>query len=359
MSAAHALLKILKIDIEVLKGDCSQKQYSFEKGQVSVGRGPENDIVFALDSKMSRQHILFKITDKGVSVLNLSQKNSIALDGEIILEKEIFSGSTVRLGESELRIRFEKPQQSMVNNLVGGLAASIPANNQTLQRSPVTAGQGTVNSLSQQGVAKPAIQSQTFNQVPGAASTATFRPAMPNGKNNRTVFYIVIGVLLLGAYFFFQDSAKKKRKLQLRDSASIESSIRDSEDVIEKTQKDLEKNGYDTTQYKLAQEQYLRGFRDYRLGQYARAIEEFQAALSFFPTHELARKYRLLAIRKFDEQVQYNMIQGKRYYGLQNYRLCMSYYSNVIKMKKEERDPIRREALQYYRECEINRREKF
>lgn len=196
-----------------------------------------------------------------------------------------------------------------------------------------------------------------FNNTPGAFA----RPArMPSqGGDSRLRLYIVIGLVLAGAAWLSQSQIAKRKELKLRDTVSTEIAINESQNEYEKTLKDLERRGQDTIQYKLAQEQYLRGFRDYRQGQYMRAMEEFQAALSFFPNHDLSRKYYTLAKRRFDEQVQQNMIQGKRYYGISNYRLCMGYYSNVIKMKKDDRDPIRREAKQYYDECELKMRGKF
>lgn len=354
MSAAPSLLKAMKISIEIVGGPSSGTTLAFDKAHLTIGRGPENDIIIAQDTKISRQHAEFVVTLQQVILKNLSQKNQISVDGELTQEKTLRPGAVIRLGESELRIQFEPPVKenkpvphvtSTVTKSVAPVAGAIPAQPATWQRSHE--------------------MMHTQSETPGFVSSSV-RPAEmsyqvrpTSNDSSRTKFYIIVVVVLLAGYWLFQDQKQKRKEVKLRDSVTTELAITNSQNEIEKTQKEIDRKGFDTTQYKLAQEQYLRGFRDYRQGQFVRAMEAFQAALSFFPTHELSRKYYILAKRKFDEQVQFNMIQGKRYYGLQNYRLCMSHYSNVIKMKKDERDPVRREALQYYRECELNMREKF
>lgn len=377
MSAAPQLLKVLKLSIEVVRGPSQGEKFSFEKSTITAGRGPENDIVFAQDVKVSRQHIEFRVTPTGVTVRNLSQKNAIAVDGEVAVEKALRPGASVRLGETEVRVNFEKPPEQRpalaaiptVTAKAGApavVATSTPAapGNQF----PAAPGGSPLTPSAAPGAQPPSSWSAQQGGVqPGARNVGqssgvnySYSGSNSSSSSSRVRFYVIVGVFVLGAaYFFTQQNIKKKTEIKLRDTVSTEIAINDSEKEYEKIAKEIERKGQDTIQYRLAQEQYLRGFRDYRQGQYVRAMEEFQAALSFYPGHDLARKYYTLAKRKFDEQVQFNMIQGKRYYGVNNYRLCMGYYSNVIKMKKDERDPIRREALQYYNECEIKMRGKY
>ena len=94
--------------------------------------------------------------------------------------------------------------------------------------------------------------------------------------------WIVVGVVVAFGAYLANDKINKRKSIKLRDSVATETAINDSQTEYDKATKEIEKRGEDTIQYKLAQEQYLKGFRDYRQGQYARAMEEFQAALSFF-----------------------------------------------------------------------------
>ena len=346
MSAAPVLLKLLKISMDVSLGPNQGEKYTFEKPSITIGRGPENDLVFAQDVKVSRQHLQLIVTHDQVWVKNLSARNVLAVDGEICTEKSLRPGAILRFGDTELKINFDQ---------VGGPIQAAPPLGAELalvgKKVPGAPMAGLPMNPPAGGLAHP--------PPPPIRPAPAYRPSASSGGSSRVKFYVIIGVVAVIGYFLMQDQIKKRNQIKLRDSVSTELSINQSQSEFDKVSKDIETKGQDTIQYRLAQEQYLRGFRDYRQGQYIRSLEEFQAALSFYPNHELARKYYTLSKRKFDEQIQFNMIQGKRYYGVENFRLCMGYYSTVIKMKKDERDPLRREALQYYNECEIKLRGKY
>jgi len=366
---AAPLLKVLKINLEISKGVNSGQSHTFEKASITMGRGPENDLIFAQDSKISRQHLELVVSMNQVVVRNLSQKNPISVDGEVVSEKAVRPGSVVRFGDSEFKIKFDTPLES--KPLLAPVPMSPPkSDSQTssMPPAPTMVPTANANSFLQPKASNVGAPSASVPGAPGNWSAPTsanaaqttppvYRPS--SGGNSKIMIYVIVALVLGGAYWFSQESAKRRSEVKLRDSVTTEAAISESQNEYEKQLQEIEKKGHDTIQFRLAQEQYLRGFRDYRQGQFMRAMEAFQAALSFYPAHELARKYYTLSKRKFDEQVQFNMIQGKRYYGVKNYRLCMGFYSNVIKMKKDERDPIRREALQYYHECEIKMRGKF
>lgn len=394
MTAAPRLAKVLKITVEVARGPSQGEKHVFEKELIKIGRGPENDLVFSQDVKVSRHHIEVLVTSSQVTVRNLSAKNLLAVDGEIVNEKSLRPGSSIRIGETELKVTWEKPaaESKPALSMVPASPSPAPSGrapvalNDMVRQPPM----GTATAIRPTGQAypvspgayppagragppgapagQPPVAPWPSGPVPGSAAGSGAppgvydfpTPASPAGQGSSKTMIIVIAAVVLGAaYFMNEQQVKKKSEVKLRDSVTTELNITQATSEFKKTLEDIEKKGKDTIQYRLAQEQYLRGFRDYRQGQYMRAMEGFQAALSFFPNHELARKYYTLAKRKFDEQIQFNMIQGKRYYGVNNFRLCMGFYSNVIKMKKDERDPIRREALQYYRECELKLQGKY
>ena len=345
MSAAPVLLKLLKVSLDVSQGPNQGEKFSFEKPSITIGRGPENDLVFAQDVKVSRQHLQMIVTHDQVIIKNLSARNPLAVDGEICTEKVLRAGAILRFGDTELKVNFDQivPAHTVATVATSELTLVGAA------KKPMASLQGLPATPPAVGFPPPA---------PPQAPRPAYRPPASSG-GSRIKLYVAVAVIGAIAYFFMQDQIKKRNQIKLRDSVSTELAINQSQTEFDKVIKDIEKKGQDTIQYRLAQEQYLRGFRDYRQGQYSRALEEFQAALSFYPNHELSRKYYTLSKRKFDEQIQFNMIQGKRYYGVENFRLCMGYYSTVIKMKKDERDPLRREALQYYNECEIKLRGKY
>ena len=64
--------------------------------------------------------------------------------------------------------------------------------------------------------------------------------------------------------------------MNLRSQEEIIKDIERSETAVKELEKKQEDSGKGTVQYKMAQEQYIKGFRDYRLGQYARAMQSFR-----------------------------------------------------------------------------------
>lgn len=147
----------------------------------------------------------------------------------------------------------------------------------------------------------------------------------------------------------------KKEQERIRSSDEVMADLAQSESAIRDLQTQIEKKGTDTPQFQSAEQHYLKGFRDYQQGQYGRAMQSFQAALSFYPSHELARKYLVLARRKFDELARFHLTQGRRYRGKNNFRLCSASYAQVLIMVKDSSDPIYKEAKQYYDECELRK----
>jgi tetratricopeptide (TPR) repeat protein len=117
----------------------------------------------------------------------------------------------------------------------------------------------------------------------------------------------------------------------------------------------VKKEKYDTVQYRRAQENFIRGFRDFQQGQYARSREAFQVVLNLDPENELAKRYYHLAQIKFDEMVKFSMIQGNRYREKKNWRMCQSSYTLVLTMLQNRKDdPTFKEAKQFFEECKLN-----
>jgi tetratricopeptide (TPR) repeat protein len=163
-------------------------------------------------------------------------------------------------------------------------------------------------SVSQPYSPPPPSAKQTFQSPPGATRRGV-------QGNSRLQFYaIILGVGLLGYWIFSSNGNEKKKEVHLRTEGDVARAIEDSAKAVQELKKQQETTGQDSLQYLSAQEHYIKGFRDYRQGQYARSMQSFQAALSFYPNHELARKYLLQAQRKFEAQIDFNMSQGRKYY---------------------------------------------
>ncbi|MEZ0392379.1 MAG: FHA domain-containing protein [Pseudobdellovibrionaceae bacterium] len=340
MTAAPVLARTLKYKLTVVAGGNAGQSLQFEKPVVTIGRGPENDLVFANDPKISRTHAEIRMQLGQIIIRNTSDRNFILVNGEKVVEKTIIQSATLQLGDTLLEI---KPIEE---------APQLPPP----QMAPVS----------------PVLQKQNVQLVPTQAQAVTYsaptpvasqvrRPRPSNSvssanKDNRLRFYGIIAVVGLIAYFLLSgDNGSNRKEVQLRTEGDVARAMSDSAAAVQELRRQKETKGQDSLQYKAAQEHYIKGFRDYRQGQYARAKQSFQAALSFYPAHELARKYYLQAERKLEAQIDFHMSQGRKYYQKQNYKMCQSSFASVMIMVKDPAKLKYREAKQLYEECSLRR----
>jgi tetratricopeptide (TPR) repeat protein len=110
----------------------------------------------------------------------------------------------------------------------------------------------------------------------------------------------------------------------------------------------------DTLQAQRAQENFIKGFRDFRQGNYARAREHFQVVLTLDPEHQEARRYLTLSKFKFDELIKRQLQQGRIYFENKNYRLCRaSFESALIMLHQNQNDPSYKDAKKFFEACDL------
>ncbi|NUN04442.1 MAG: FHA domain-containing protein [Bdellovibrio sp.] len=373
MGAAPQIKDALKLAIEVTKGPHAGLKMSFNKAAISLGRGPENDVVLSNDPRASRHHAEIKM--RGASefvIVNLSAKNFILLNGQSVQTELLSDDSVIQIGDTEIRVKIETPVVAPAKP-----APAFPLQQHQSQPSPVAPNHRPMtaqNPLPQQ----PVIQQQApLPQMPNSALPPTMQqPGMPAYQapqfkavpspglsplqNPKVRFYGIIAILVLvGGYLMTASKPVVKDPNAIRTSAM---SMQDVANAEKRSQEllTLKREKYDSVQYRRAQENFIKGFRDYQQGQYARAREAFQVVLNLDPDNELAKRYYHLSKIKFDELVKFNMIQGNRYREKKNWRMCQSNYTNVMTMLQYRKDdPSFKEAKQFYEECTLNLEGRF
>lgn len=380
MGAAPNVKDALSFEVEVTKGPHIGLRLNFSKGSATIGRGPENDIVLSSDPRVSRQHAEIKQRGSEFVVVNLSSKNFILVNGEAVQSEVLKKGTVIQIGETEMRFICEGAEEPQLAAVPSSVPAATPGLKPNSPFVPVTPApnpaaaprpQAGVPAFQQPGMAPsvppmgmpPSMPSQGMGygggfQAPPSAGPA---PAMRGGggsilQNPKARFYGIIAIVAVVGYFIFSPSKGNKAK----DPNAIRTSsisLQDMAEADKRTQElaSLKKDKYDSVQYRRAQENFIRGFRDFQQGQYARSREAFQVVLNLDPDNELAKRYYHLAKIKFDELVKFNMIQGNRYREKKNWRMCQSNYSNVMTMLQNRKDdPTFKEAKQFYEECSLN-----
>jgi pSer/pThr/pTyr-binding forkhead associated (FHA) protein len=346
---------------------------------LSIGRGEENRIQLPKDPKVSRFHAELRFMNSEWWIFNISQKNSLQVNSESIRQKALKDGDLVKLGDTSFVFHSSDLSQT-------GLTAPVfeSSDPNPRIRSSHTQSQSGLAAPSSAGMDKTQVVSSPPSPIsspfpsgatPSSPSFAKSRESPPSSSfqarsqreppldwvsnpssqegGNRLRFYGILAVVGgIVAYIFMGEEARKSAD-PVRTSEDIVADLVESEELIKKMQQEIQKRGEDSESFRLAEQHYLKGFRDYQQAQFSRAMQSFQAALSFHPQHELARKYLVLARRKFDEMVRFQMNRGQRYRAKNNHRLCMAAFSQVMIMVKDAQDPVYREAKQFYDECSL------
>ncbi len=101
-----------------------------------------------------------------------------------------------------------------------------------------------------------------------------------------------------------------------------------------------------------AQSQYVKGFRDFKKGQYERGALHFQRCLAFEPNNKLCNRYLLLSKKKIQELIQFNVTLGRKYKDQKQYKACGSAFRNVAFLIKNKNDKIYQEAIANEKICQ-------
>lgn len=312
MRALNPIIPAAEFTLLVVNGPDKGTMYKLMGTEVTIGRGNDNDIVLAQDPKCSRKHATIRLTSEGYVVEDVSGKNKVWVNGREVSSSPLHPSTVFMIGTTELRF-----------DIVG---LKSPTN---LQVAP--------------------------DYIPDIRS----EPSRPKRKkssplNGRILLYGGVAAVL---YFLLSPSSKKAEESVLRTEQQVEAEI----EIAKKLQEEAEKKkmGKNNLPFEEAQGSYVRGFRDYKKGQFGSAMESFQACLSLYPEHVLCNRYLRLSQRRFNELVQYHMILGRKYREQNQYSACAAAFRNVMMMVRDTNSTAYKEAKANFDACRSYVEERF
>ncbi len=336
MSAARKLNPVSSVCSEIifLNGIQRGKKYEIAKEEVVIGRSRDCDVIISEDKKCSRQHAVIKNKNSEFFISNLSENKPLVVNGKSVTSINLKNGDKIVCGSTQ--IVFNQNE-----SVVGKSSYSIVDLSHEVQNH--------YKNQSEQ------VQIENYpNKPPSSVKKKKKVRKMKNStpSSGRVRFYVILGVV--GFIFWIilnSDNQEKKTQLELRTTEQIAEEQEQSKKIQKDYINSIREKGKLDHNFIEAQTHYLTGFRDYQKGQYSRAIQSFQAALAIYPNHQLAYRYLTLSKKRFDEMVQFNMIQGRRYRQKNYYRRCMSSFENVMTMLRDPREATYKEAQQLFNEC--------
>jgi pSer/pThr/pTyr-binding forkhead associated (FHA) protein len=306
----------------ILSGSERGTSYRLIAGRVSIGRGSENDISIKDDPKISRNHAVIQVTPHGIEISDVSDRNKVVVNGEEVTSRVLIPGALIQLGDTKFQLK-QLPSSAATKELAAQNTQSMDLYDRM--------------------------------DAPARRPSGSRRPRQKKSNS----FYFIVAIIALVFIWLLTSNTKKTVSPNLRTQQDVELTIQGNNKLIESLQAERDRQGLGNRQYEEAQPNFVKGFRDYRKGQYDRAIESLQACLSLYPEHPQCQRYLKLAQKKFSELIQYHMVLGNKYRAQNQFSACMSAYRNAMVMIKNTTDKTYLEAKSGHEACELLSGERY
>lgn len=405
------------MSVKVAGGPHSGEVFPIPKAIFTVGRGPDNDIILINDPQLSRQHIRVTIGSEGVLIECLNSRNPILFKQEYHKMVTLKGPEDIVIGQSTLRFQWEgefkekteiagsktiadynsentqfegKGNAPSNQNEVSSFYTDEEQKNPSLNSGGVKTIQGSKTREKQLDFRQAEFMPAVINpspKLPTSKGQVSSPPAPYNSSNNRTetlskdrsvasaakgqrlkkksspslIFPVIVLLIVVGPLIYL-NMDKQKKPTRLKDIEQIRTDLtRNSETPQDYAKaRNLNEEGKMDRQHESAQSYYVKGFRDYRQGQYTRAISSFQATLSFDPNHVLARRYLSQSLKKESQMIQFSYDQARRYREKNNFRLCISSAQIVIRSPSlQPTDKLLVDSKKLLSECELLSKGRF
>lgn len=330
MNAAAVIPRTgFKFTISVRSGPDAGAVYQLLPPRVAIGRDPSSNNVVVNDPKVSRNAAIIEFSPQDISILDVSGRGNLSVNGQIGERLSIKGGDLIRLGNSELAFVVE--------------ALVIPDPQMPALISPQhNGGMG--------GAANPGLSARRSSS------------SKSKGKaGNRGPFYLIVGLVLGGLiYIGMSDTAAKKLDKGLRTTSEIEKEISETDArVADAAKKRSFRTEEEKTRFEEAQKHYLEGFRDYQKGNYSRAMRSFETARAIDPEHALARRYYRQAEKQRDETVTQLLLEGRRYREKNMYSRCSAAIEKALVLMVNKDDLKYKQADTMKKECDLLQDRRF
>lgn len=276
-----------------LTGNNKGIAYFINSSRVVLGRSETADIRI-LDLKSSREHAEIILVGENYIVTDLGSQNGIVVNDLKITQHVLKNGDKIIVGKTVFkfsRLEVKEDDQQVKNN-------------------------------------KEELSDVSENE-----------PEEEQPKNKRLI--LILSIVLLGAFIIlgFEDTEPVLQKKQVEQTSPGTSDV---DGVFAEQYKKKSKQNRENSE-KLSY--YLkRGLREFREGNYFRAITEFQSAKQWSPSDPLTNFYLRRTKEALNEKIQTFLIKAKRDVKALNYNSAISSYCAVVRLLHENTSS---ESLKY------------
>ncbi len=276
------------------KGIC----YYLRGKRVVIGRGETADIQI-LDTKSSREHAEIKQVGQDYTLTDLGSHNGVIINDLKVTQHKMIDNDRIIIGQTVYKY-----------NIIEVEHAVIVAEDEDEYEDD---------------------EEEVEEKKP--EKSADDKKAASKKK-------LIYGLVAIALLFVFLDDGDKKKIVKKKETVNraidgdLTSSINKKKRIEDREEKE-----------KI--EAYIhRGQREFREGNFFRAIEEFEKALIIFPNHGYASALKRRAKQRLDERIKSNMIRARRDVEALKYQSAVINYCAVIRLLKDygDEDPRYKDA---------------
>ena len=286
--------------IEITKGHDKGSVYKINGADITIGRDPSNDIVLS-DKKITLYHAKLVYTGQSYIVEIVDQDARVSVNGRLVSRQQLSSGDIVSLnGVYEFKFIIIKETQD-----------------------------------------KPPSFVPSDIEIPTAKK-----------KSPKLKIMIIASVVLLGALYLMPEDNTGSQVKKKNETAEVKDDDKsDFEKLITSDieYKDKVPEGMEAL-FEKADNMYKRGRREFDLENYVRALEYFKRALSFYPSHGLARRYAKLSMDMIYNNAKQQLVLGKKLMSQFKYEEALRNFLSVLELLKD------REKTKVYKEADKMRK---
>ncbi len=260
--------------------------------RVILGRGDLVDIQI-LDSKISREHAEFFLNNDRYVLTDISNQNGIIVNDTKERQKVLEDGFKIVVGQTVLKYNYFFVKESSAKKSKVFSKEVAPTSERTETHDF-------------------AKRSEDVGQKP---------------KKN----LLIIGIIILGAFYFLtaSDDGGSSNQKSSDSSSNMNTEIDDS------LMANRSKSSRDDFETKIKVESLIhRGRREYREGNYFRAMEEFRLALTLDPGNGVASFYNSKSKQRLDEDVSRSFLRAKQEKESKKFGQAIVSYMSILRLLK-------------------------
>lgn len=293
-----------------MTGPNKGKVYYIIGKRAIIGRGDKADIQI-VDTKISREHAELAFSENAYTITDLGAQNGIIVNDHKVKQKKLLDGEKVVIGQTvfkysvivvkqttEMIIANENPDSPLAKEIKKGVKVKIPP------RAPN--GQG---------------EEYKFQE----------KEPQQSSKSRLLIVLIILGAIMFILFNNDQPDVSKKP-----------ASVRNNQIGLDFSETMAQKPVVDDADVKKKLESLIHsGRREFREGNYFRAMEEFRLAMLLSPSNGQASYYLSKAKQRLDEEISKNFEKGNQEYDSKKYQAAIISYCGVVQLIREYPDDER------------------